>query len=165
MRKKECNFMNKNQIQRTTVISRVFAVVLFASILALACILPPVVESLCGTRDLLGDRANMGRGGEIFVLAVAYCMLAVAAFAIAELWRLLGVVSRGEVFSGAAHRLLLAVSLCCFGEGVLFLSLVYYFQLALGAAVGICFVGLCLLVVKNVIEEACRIKAENDFTV
>jgi len=157
--------MNKNQIQRTTVISRVFAVVLLAALVALACILPPVVESLCGTRDLLGDRANMSRGGEIFVLVVAYCMLAVAAFAIVVLWRLLGVISRGAVFSDTTHRLLNAVSLCCFGEGALFLSLVYYFQLALGAAVGICFVGLCLLVVKNVIEEACRIKAENDFTV
>ena len=146
-------------------LSRIFAVILLVALAGLSIILPPITESLCNTRDLLGDRENMTQAGRWFVLAVAYCMVAVAAFAIVTLWRLLGVISCGEVFGSKTSALLRTVSLCCFGEGVLFLSLVYHFQLALGVTVGICFVGLCLLVVKNVIDEAGRIKAENDFTI
>ena len=146
-------------------LSRIFAVILLVALAGLAIILPPVTESLCNTRDLLGDRANMTQAGRWFVLAVGYCAVAVAAFAIVTLWRLLGVISCGEVFGSKTSALLQTVSLCCFGEGLLFLTLVYHFQLALCVTLGICFVGLCLLVVKNVIDEARRIKAENDFTI
>ena len=146
-------------------LSRVVAAILLIAVAVLAWILPLVVESVCGTRDLIGDRANLTEAGQGFILAVAYLMLAVAALAILLLWRLLGVVSRGAVFSEKTPRLLAWVALCCFGEAALFLSLVYWFQLALGAVLAASFVGLCLWVVRSVLSEACRIKAENDYTI
>ncbi len=145
--------------------ARILAGILLASLVALACILPLVVESLCGTRDLLGDRANLSEEGQGFILAIAYGMLAVATAAIVLLLLLLSVIARGEVFSSRSLGLLSAVAACCFGEAALFLSLVYWFQLALGAAFAAAFVGLLLWVVRSVIAQANLIKAENDFTI
>jgi hypothetical protein len=48
---------------------------------------------------------------------------------------------------------------------VLFALLGWYFRLALAVGFVAVFVGLCLRVVKNVIEEATLIKSENDLTV
>ena len=57
------------------------------------------------------------------------------------------------------------IILLAFAIGVLFVVLGYYFKLAVVVAVAAIFLGLCLRVVKNVIEKATEIKAENDLTV
>lgn len=145
--------------------SRIIAVIILVGLVGLCFILPTLVTNFTETGDIVGDRGNMADAEKHFILAVAYVMIAVAAVAIIFLWRLLTVVSRGDVFGQRTAPLIKAVAICCFGEALLFLSIGYYFQLAIGVAMAAALVGLCLAVVKNVIAEACRIKAENDFTI
>ena len=66
-------------------------------------------------------------------------------------------------FERMACRLIL--SWCCFAEGVLAILLFVYFQLVICVTLAAFFLGLCLRVVKHVIEEAIRIKNENDYTI
>ena len=145
--------------------SRIIAVVILACLLGLCFILPTLVKNFTETADIIGNRENLGDAERIIILTAAYVMIAVAAVAILYLWSLLTVVSQGDVFGPRTARLIRAVAICCFGEALLFLSIGYYFQLAIGVAMAAALVGLCLAVVKNVIAEASRIKAENDFTV
>ena len=147
------------------IIARVIAVLLLVAIAACCVILPPVVRALCETGDLVGDRASMGEGEVWYVIVMAYLMLAVAALAIVLLWRLLGIVKRGEVFSERAVKTLFSVVLCTFGEAGLFLAISYYFQLAIGVTLAASLLGFSLLVMCEVLKEAARIKSENDLTV
>ena len=124
-----------------------------------------VCVSLCGTRDLIGDRSQMTTAERYTVLGITYAMVAVAAVAILLLMRLLRVVSHGKVFSAETTKLIDMVSLCCFGEGLLFAVTGIWFQLSFGVTMAVCFIGLCLRIVGNVINEACRMKAENDLTI
>ena len=84
------------------------------------------------------------------------------------LWRLhllLASIGRGDVFCAQNARSLRIISWCCIAAGLVYLAGgawdVYLFILA--AAAG--FVGLILRVLKNVFEEAVRIKEENDYTI
>ena len=147
------------------ILSRILAAVLRAAIACCCVILPPVVKTLCDTADLIGDRAAMTDGEVLFVTVLAYLALAVAAAAIVFLWRLLGIVHRGEVFTDKSSRTLRFVASACFGEAVLFLVISYYFQLAIGVTLAAALLGFSLLVVCEVLKEGTRIKTENDFTV
>ena len=147
------------------ILSIILTVLIFASLIFLTYWLPDVVNSMINTPDNLGDRANISQGARIFVLADAYAMVAVAYIAVALIFFLLISVFRGKVFEKVTFRLLSAISWCCFAEGVFMVILVVHFQLAVGLGIAFCMVGLCLRVVKNVLEEAARIKAENDFTI
>ena len=157
--------MTPKSNKSSTVISMIFTFLLFGALLFLTYWLPDVVESALNMEDNLGNRAEITQAGRTLVLIDAYAMLAVAYLAVGLLFFLLRTVLREEIFTPAAPRLLSAVSLCCFIEGLLFFLLGSLFQLAYAATVALCFIGLCLRVVKNVIEEATRIKQENDFTV
>ena len=146
-------------------VSLVFTVLLFAALCFLADFTPLVVTSLIDVTDNLGVRGRITEIERTRVLIDAYAMVAIAFVAVILLFCLLLAVRRGEVFSAKATRLLGAISWCCFAEGALFALLTAHFQLTLGVAFGVCLVGLCLRVVKNALEEATRIKAENDFTI
>lgn len=149
----------------STVISLVLTVILVAALCVLTAWLPMVVDSMIDVADNIGDRASITEAGRMFVLIDAYVMVAVAFVAVALLFFLLRAVLMERIFTPSATRLIAAISWCCFAEGALFLLIGVYFQLAFGVSVAACFVGLCLRVVKNVIEEATRIKSENDFTI
>lgn len=157
--------MSRPSQRSSLILSTVLAILLLISLAALCFLLPFVVESLCGTRDLIGDRSQMTQAERYTVLGIAYAMVAVAAVAILLLMRLLHVVSRGQVFSTATTKLISTVSLCCFGEGALFAIVGIWFQLSFGVTMAVCFIGLCLRIVGNVIKEACRMKTENDLTI
>ncbi len=149
----------------STVISIVFTFFMVGALIFLTWWLPDVVESALNMEDNLGNRSAITETGRLWVLIDAYAMVFVAYVAVGLLFFLLRAVLREAVFSKTATNLLSAVSWCAFVEGILFLPLGIYFQLAFAAAVAAFFIGLCLRVVKNVIEEAARIKAENDFTI
>ena len=149
----------------STVISIVFTFLMIVALIFLTWWLPDVVDSALNMEDNLGDRSAITETGRLWVLIDAYAMLAVAYVAVVLLFFLLRAVLREAVFSKTATNLLSAVSWCAFAEGLLFLPLGRWFQLAFAGAVAAFFIGLCLRVVKNVIEEAARIKAENDFTI
>lgn len=100
-----------------------------------------------------------------FLMTVIYILIATAAVATLFMIRLLVRVNQGLVFTATSVSMLRGVSWCCMLGSVLFVLLGIYVQLALPVAFVALFVGMCLRVVKNVIEEAVEIKSENDLTV
>lgn len=81
------------------------------------------------------------------------------------MFRLLRLVQKGQVFTAVSISSLRGISWCCVFAGLLFVLLGWYFPLSLAVGFVAVFVGLCLRVMKNVIEEATVIKSENDLTV
>jgi hypothetical protein len=78
---------------------------------------------------------------------------------------LLSNIKKEKVFIAGNVKLLRTISWCCFAAAfVMVFAAKYYLLLGL-TAVAIAFIGLILRVVKNVIEEAVRIKTENDLTI
>lgn len=146
-------------------LSLVMTVIFFAVIVAGAIIMPTLVEMLIDTPDNIGSRDQINDSGRNLVLVVAYLVLAVAAVADIFLFLLLRRVRAGEVFTGRSVALIRGVSWCCILFGLLFAVLGYYFQLALAVGFAALFLGVCLRVVKNVVEQAVELKQENDLTV
>lgn len=157
--------MQKKREKVSIIFSMILTVLLLFALGFLTYWLPALVPSLIDSVDNLGNRAEITSAGRLFVLVDSYVMVAVAFAAVILLFFLLRAILREKVFSASVTRLLAAVSWCCFAEGILFLLLARYFQLAVCAAIAVCFIALCLRVVKNVIAEATRIKSENDFTI
>jgi hypothetical protein len=157
--------MKKGSKKLPVLFSRALAILLLITLLSLTTFLPPVVNNLYDTFDLSGNRQQLPEWNRTLFLVCAYLMITVAIAAIVFLWLLLDVTSHGKIFSSATTKLLSALSICCFGEAVLFLAIQHCFELAIGGALVAALLGLCLLVVRNVLAEATRIKQENDFTV
>ena len=147
------------------VVSMILTVILLMALCALVFWLPPVVNSMIATADNVGNRALMTAGERTFVLVDAYVMVTAAFAAVVLLFFLLREVLLERVFCLRTTRLIAVISWCCFLEGFLFLLIGVFFQLAFGVAIAAYFVGLCLRVVKNVIEEATRFKIENELTI
>lgn len=134
--------------------------------LAFACFwVPTVVNSMIDATDSIGNRNQIGEMGRSLVIADVYAIIAVAAVAVVLMFALLRVVYKHRVFSQSTEKLLSAISLCCFGVGLLALLLITVFQLVVCVTIAACFLGLSLRVVKHVIKEATQIKCENDFTI
>ena len=99
------------------------------------------------------------------MLPMSYLMLVPVTVANGFLMKLLLLVKKHLVFTDKAVSCLRTISWCCFIEaGLLCLGIVYFRLLPVLAFVA-GFLGLVLRVVKNVIEEAVALKAENDFTI
>lgn len=141
-----------------------------AAVFMLACIfsafiMPSLVEMLINLPDNVGNRGDITAGGRVFVLVLAYVMLAILALADAFMILLLLRVKKSLVFSSKSIGLIRAISWCCFAICIVFALLGIYFQLSFILAFFAVFLGISLRVVKNVIEEATEIKSENDLTV
>ena len=146
-------------------ISLALCVVFFAACVAGAFIMPVLSEMLVNTKDNIGNRGDITAEGRAFVLFLAYMILAVVTAADVMLFVLLLRVRKGMVFTLASTELVRGISWCCFLLGAVFAALGVYFQLAIILAFAAVFLGICLRVVKNVLEEATEIKEENDLTV
>ena len=146
-------------------LSYLFSLLFALLLVALCFLLPRLVPSLLSAPDLIGDRTSLPRGVEILILVLSYLIVAVTLLAVGFLLSLLRCVRRGEVFSLAAVKGILRISVCCFAEGVLFLVIGIWFQLSLLVFAMACFLALCLRIVGGVLLEAIRYKAENDLTV
>ena len=153
----------KNKI--SVLISTILGVIFFGALAVVSFYVPKIVEDMIAIPDRIGFRNEISKAGKTFIIADMYVMLAVAAVAVVLLFFLLNVVSKGQVFSKKTNSLLSMVSFCCFFEGILAFLTVFYFQLTVCVALAAWFLGFCLRIVKNVIEEATRIKEENDYTV
>ena len=80
--------------------------------------------------------------------------------------KLLLLVKKHLVFTDEAVSCLRTISWCCFIEAILcIVTARVYSPVHYGVAFAAAFLGLVLRVVKNVIEEATALKAENDFTI
>ena len=151
--------------KRSVIVTVIFGVLLLAALAVAAYWLPLVMNSMIDVKDHVGDRGSITAAGRTFVIVDAYVMLALVAVVVILLFVLLKVVYVQSVFTKKASRLLSLISWCCFAEGALAMLLFVYFQLVICVTLAALFLGLCLRVVKHVIEEATRIKNENDYTV
>ncbi len=156
-------------------ISLVLAVILFVAIIVGAVFMPVIVDYLIDIDNnierilFLPDEVehvqDITSRSQIFILIEAYLLLAIAMIADLMLFMLLIRVRKGKVFTPISVSLIRGVSWCCFLAALVILILGMYFQLAYILVFAAVFLGFCLHVVKNVIEEATRIKNENDLTV
>ena len=157
--------MSSSEGRVSLIVSVVFAVLCLGGLIFAAYWLPLVVNSMIDAFDHIGDRASITQTGRTLVLVDSYVILAIAFVAVVLILFLLRTVLCGMVFSKRAIAQLNALTGCCFAEGVLFGVLTPCFQLALCVTLAMCLLGLLLRVVAHVIEEAVRIKQENDFTI
>nr|WP_315025281.1 DUF2975 domain-containing protein [uncultured Aminipila sp.] len=98
-------------------------------------------------------------------MTILYVCCIPALAALFSLDRLLVNIKKEEIFikKNVAH--LRSISWCCFGVAILVAMAGYYYFLFYFVAIVVAFIGLILRVVKNVIDQAVSIKAENDFTI
>lgn len=151
----------KASVNLSLVISGVFFIVLAG----VGVFLPPVVRALLKFPGEITSRIETTHTDFVLVLVAAYIMLALALLANILLFTLLLQVKGENVFSAKSVGLIRGISWCSIGVGVIFALLTYYFTLSSVIAFAALFLGLCVRVVKNVIERATEIKAENDLTV
>ena len=141
-------------------VSIVLTALFCAVLLSAAFILPGFVRLIASAAlRPLGPRDG------IVVLVSGYLILLFALLAAVMLIRLLLLVRSGNVFTPGSVSLIRGVSWCAFVIGLVFLIMSWYYLVALVLAFTAVLLGLCLRVVKNVIEEATAIKFENDLTV
>ena len=128
----------------------------FLGLIALGSLLPVYLPAHGG---LYGETLP------VWFVALVYLCLIPVAVADGFLVKLLLLVRKRQVFTDKAVSCLRTISWCCFIEvGLLLLGVRYFYMMpALAFVAG--FLGLVLRVVKNVIEEAVALKAENDFTI
>ncbi len=157
--------MMKISSKASTNLSIALSVIFFAAIIFAAFIMPLFVEILVGNPEDIAGGAYFVAEGKNIILSIAYAVLGVAMLADILLFVLLLRVRSEQVFTQKSVALIRAISWCAVAIGVLFLILGYYFKLAIVVGVAAVFLGLCLRVVKNVIEKATEIKCENDLTV
>ena len=128
----------------------------FLGLVAMAALLPAYLPKHGG---FYGETLPVG------LVALAYVYLIPVAVADGFLVKLLLLVKKRQVFTDKAVSCLRTISWCCFIEaGLLLLGVIYYYVVPILAFI-VFFLGLVLRVVKNVIEEATALKAENDFTI
>ena len=141
-------------------LSLILTAVFFAVLIFCLFIMPGFVRLILpvSPRTILSGDAAL-------ILITGYCVLLLAMLADYLLFRLLLLVRAGGVFSARSVALIRSVSWCAIAVSLLFLLMARYFPISLAIAFAAVLIGLCLRVVKNVIEEATAIKAENDLTV
>ena len=157
--------MFKVSAKFSNTLSLIIAFVFLVGCVAEAFLMPTVTNILIYKPDILGDRESITEGGRIFVHIMAYALLLIVTLADVLSVKLLFRIRKGEVFTSKSVSLIRSISWSCIMLCLAFALLGVYFQLALIMAFLALFLGICLRVVKNVIEEATLIKSENDLTV
>lgn len=146
-------------------VSIAVSVVFFVLCIAFGFYMPEFAKLMIRAVNDLGI-AEVTTSGENIVLGLAYVALVIIVVIDVLLFMLLLRVRAGKVFTGESIALIRGVSWGCYFVAAVFCGLAYYFTfVALLIAFVAAFLGLCLRVVKNVIEEAAEIKSENDLTV
>ena len=146
-------------------VSIAVSVVFFALCIAFGFYMPEFAKLMVRAANDLGI-ADVTASGENVVLGLAYVSLVLIVVIDVLLFVLLLRVKASKVFTSESVALIRGVSWGCYLVAAVFCGLAYYFTfVALVIAFVTAFLGLCLRVVKNVIEEATEIKSENDLTV
>lgn len=146
-------------------ISIAVSVAFFALCIGLGFYMPEFAELMIQAVNDLGI-TKVESSDENIILGLAYVALVFIALIDILLFMLLMKVKAGKVFTAESVGLIRGISWGCYLVAGVFCGLSAYFTfVALLVAFVAAFLGLCLRVVKNVIEEATEIKAENDMTV
>lgn len=144
------------------ILSFIFAFSALALLIALAAMLPALLEFYTELMQKTSDLSSPARTSSLVLL---YAVLFVALAADILLLALLILVEKKKIFSQSAVRILTVIPICCFAEAILFSVLGMFFLISFLLSFAALFLGFVLLVVRGVIAEAAQIKAENDFTV
>lgn len=152
--------MFKISSKKSIYLSIAMSVLLFIGILAGVIFMPRLVNILV---SLKYDVETFGAYPAVQVLS--YLILVIIALADTLLFALLLRVKSELVFTLQSVALVRSVSWCAIALGIVFTVLGFWFFISFALAFLCVFLGLCLRVVKNVIEQATEIKCENDFTV
>ena len=99
------------------------------------------------------------------VLITLYCAVPFAVAALVCLDVLLRNIRKEQPFITQNVTMLRIISYCCFAEVLVFVYLAVLKPFVITILVACAFMGLILRVVKNVFEQAIRIREENDFTI
>lgn len=157
--------MLKISSKSSTKLSIVLSVIFFAALVFGAVIMPKFVGLALGVPIGFFNEKLLVRSDAAIILAIAYLVLVSAAVANVFLINLLLRVEKELVFTEKSVSLIRGISWCVIVIGILFALLGYYFAMSFVVSAAAFFLGLCLRVVKNVIEKATEIKNENDLTV
>ena len=101
----------------------------------------------------------------VFIIAMLYVGMTVAAAVLVLLILLLRVAYKGSIFTPVSGRLVLAIALLVIAEGGVFALLGLVYRPALAITVVAVTMGLCFTVVSQVLREAAALKEENDGTI
>ena len=157
--------MPKISKKASVMLSIVLASAFIAIIAALAVVMPFALSDSSPTRDFIDVLASERLGAENVVavfLVWGYCVLADALACCVAVLFLLIRVRNGLVFTEISVSIIRFVSWCCL---ILAAIILFAHPTAFIFALAVAFLGICLRVVKNVIEAATAIKNENDLTV
>ena len=99
------------------------------------------------------------------LLVTLYCAVPFGVVALVCLDKLLCNIRKEQSFIMQNVTLLRIISYCCFGEVFVFVYITILKPFAAVVMIACAFMGLILRVVKNVFEQAVRIREENDFTI
>ncbi len=146
-------------------LSCALCVILFIGCIVAAVMLPWVSELLEYERNGFFINGIITEGQRTSVMTFGYIGIAAIALAVGMLFALLIRVKGGRVFTDKSVALIRGVSWACYLLALSFIGIGFTYNVSFAAAFLAVFLGLCLRVVKNVLEEACRIKNENDLTV
>lgn len=157
--------MLKIPIRMSTLLTIILCVVLFAFVIAGAFYVPGIVSGIIEMTDIARSTQIINSGGKTVLLALSYLLLLIVMTADILIFSLLLRVRSGGVFTDKSVALIRGISWCCFLLSAVLCGIGLYFKLAFIVAFIAAFLGLCIRVVKNVIEQANKIKSENDLTV
>ncbi len=114
---------------------------------------------------LLLSRGLDGFPDEVFLLAVIYLCSVFAWILLWRLWKLLGSLKKGLVFTAENVSCLRAASWCCAAVFVICaLSALHYVPFA-AFSVAAGFMALIVRIIKNVFQQAVGMKSELDLTI
>ena len=129
-------------------------------VIACAVFLPVILERYMDYALIPMEISNMYP-----FMAILYLCCLPAMAALICLHMLLGNIKKEKVFIVKNVKLLRIISWCCFAAAFILVFAVRYYLLLGLVGIALAFIGLILRVVKNVVEEAVRIKAENELTI
>ena len=154
---------------KSATLSLVCTRILIAAFIAIAVALPFLVNGgpFFGMSSTAGSLLfYMSRETALALYVCAYACFVPAMIALFSLDLLMRNIRKELVFSRVNVKCLRTISWCCFAVAVIMLccwpSLSNVLPVVSAAAA---FFGILMRVVKNVIDAACEIKDENDFTI
>ena len=101
----------------------------------------------------------------VFIIAMLYVGMIIAAAVLVLLILLLRVAHKGSIFTPISGRLVFSIALLVIAEGGVFALLGLVYRPAFAITVVAVTMGLCFTVVSQVLREAALLKEENDGTI
>ncbi len=163
--------MPKISKNASTVLSIAMAVVFIATLLLVAVTLPGNVYNGGPIHNLIADTAleyfPLEEQNTAFTLFLiwCYCVIAVTLACCVAVLLLLFRIRKGLVFTAKSVSYIRFTSWGCLVISAAMLLLQYIHPFAVVFPIATAFLGICLRVVKNVIETATELKNKNDLTV